>query len=152
VGDYTEDQDSFDEALQMFIASNCTAEDRHELVQQLRHPHKPRDINVQHFYYRLLKLNSYVEWMPGRGEFLTEDQVCQSFYDDMPGPWRDKFVNTGTIVSDLTIAEHMRYFRQQESFRFESIVKRQHVILQLERPSFQETMATTRLQKSVLRR
>jgi hypothetical protein len=38
----------------------------------------------------------------------------------MPGPWRDKFVNAGKVVSDLTIAEHMRYFRQQESFRFES--------------------------------
>ena len=40
-GDFNEDQDGFDEALQMFVASHCTAEDRHELVQQLRHPHKP---------------------------------------------------------------------------------------------------------------
>jgi hypothetical protein len=30
-------------------------------------------------------------------------------------PWRDKFVNAGKVVSNLTIAEHTRYFRQQEN-------------------------------------
>jgi hypothetical protein len=79
VGDYTEDTDGFDEALQMWIASHCTAEDRHDLVQQLRKPHKPREVNCQPFYYRLLELNSYVERMPGTEELLTEDQLRQSF-------------------------------------------------------------------------
>jgi hypothetical protein len=36
VRDYTENTDGLDKALQTFIASNCTAENRHELVQQLR--------------------------------------------------------------------------------------------------------------------
>jgi hypothetical protein len=112
VGDYTEDTDGFNEALQMFIASHCrTAEDRHDLVQQLREPHKPPEVNCQPFHYRLLELNTYVEWTPGTKEFLTEDQLR---HDCMPGPWYDKFVNTGKVVSDLTIAEHTRYFRQQE--------------------------------------
>jgi hypothetical protein len=61
VRDYTEDTDGFDEALQTFIASHCTAEDWHDLIQQLRKPHKPQEVNCQPFYYRLLKLNSYVE-------------------------------------------------------------------------------------------
>jgi hypothetical protein len=52
--------------------------------------------------------------MPGTEEFLTEDQLCQSFYDGMPGPWHDKFVSAGKGVIYLTIAEHKRYFRQQE--------------------------------------
>jgi hypothetical protein len=57
---------SFDEALVTFIASHCTTEEMHELVRQLHHQHKPRDItNVQPFYYRLLKLNSYIELIPG---------------------------------------------------------------------------------------
>jgi hypothetical protein len=52
--------------------------------------------------------------MPGTEEFLTEDQLHQSFYDGMPGPWHHKFVNAGKVVSNLTIAEHTRYFCQQE--------------------------------------
>ena len=48
--------------------------------------------------------------MPGTEEELTAEQLRQSFYDGMPGPWRDKFVNAGKVVSDLTIAEHTRYF------------------------------------------
>jgi hypothetical protein len=49
--------------------------------------------------------------MPGTKEFLTkdqlhqsfydgmltEDQLRQSFYDGMPGPWRDTFVNAGKL-------------------------------------------------------
>jgi hypothetical protein len=78
-----------------------TAEDHQDLAQQLCKPHKPREVNCQPFYYHLLELNSYVEWMPGTEEFLTEDQLRQPFYDGtMSGPWRDKFVNAGNIVSD----------------------------------------------------
>jgi hypothetical protein len=109
-----ESQDGFDATLQTFIASHCTAEDRHELVQQLCHPHKPRELNVQTFYYRMLELNSYVTWMPGTDDELTDDQVHQSFYDGMPNSWRDKFINARKVVSDFSIAEHTRYFRQQE--------------------------------------
>jgi hypothetical protein len=32
----------------------------------------------------------------------------------MPDPWRDKFVNAGKVVRDLTIAEYTHYFCQQE--------------------------------------
>ena len=109
-GNFNEYQDGFDAALRTFAASHCTAEDRHEVVQQLHHPHKPRTVNVQPFYYRLLELNGYVAWMPGTEEELTIEQLRQLFYDGMPGPWRDKFVNAGKVVSDLTIAEHTQYF------------------------------------------
>jgi hypothetical protein len=47
VGDYTEDTDGFDEALQMFITSHCTAEDWHNLVQQLLKLHKPLEVNCE---------------------------------------------------------------------------------------------------------
>jgi hypothetical protein len=113
VGDYTEDIDGFDEALQTFIASHCSAEDRHDRIQQLGKPHKLHEVNCQPFYYRLLELNSYVEWMPGTEEFLTKDQLWQSFYDGMPGHWRDKFVLTGKVMSALIIAEHTRYFHRK---------------------------------------
>jgi hypothetical protein len=129
VGDYNEDTDGFDEALLMFIASHCTAEDRHNLVQQLRKPHKPREVNCLPFYYRLLELNNYVEWMPGTEEFLTEDQLRQSFYDGMPGPWHDKFVNAGNIVSDVTIAKHTHYSCQQEKLS----LRKQHDNAQAQR-------------------
>jgi hypothetical protein len=53
--------------------------------------------------------------MPGTEEFPTEDQLRQSFYNGgMPVPWHDKFVNAGKVVSNLRIAEHTRYFHQQE--------------------------------------
>jgi hypothetical protein len=52
--------------------------------------------------------------MPGTEAFLTEDQLHQLFYNGMPGHWQNKFVNAGKVVSDLTIARHTRYFRQQE--------------------------------------
>jgi hypothetical protein len=48
-----ETPEGFTQAILLFIASHGTPEDRHELVQQLRSPRKPRDIAVQAFYYRL---------------------------------------------------------------------------------------------------
>jgi hypothetical protein len=101
-------------------------------VQQL---HKPQEVNAQPFYYRLLELNSYVAWMPGTEEFLTEDQFHQLFYNGMPGPWRGKFVNSGNVVSDLTIAEHTCYFRQQEKLS----LRKQHEQLTIATPWYGKT-------------
>jgi hypothetical protein len=130
VRDFNEDTDGFDEALLTFIASHCTAEDRHNLVQQLRIPHKPREVNCQPFNYHLLELNSYVEWMPGTEEFFTEDQLRQSFYDGMPGPWRNKFVNAGKVVSDLKqLPNTPVIFANKKNCRFASNMRKHNAVM-----------------------
>ena len=75
---------NFTNCIRSFIASHSTTEDRHEFVGQLRVPHKPREITVQSFYYRLREMNGYVQWMPGNEPELNEDQLKQAFFDAMP--------------------------------------------------------------------
>ena len=105
---------SFEQAIQDFVACHSTEQDRHELVQQLRHPTKPRDLGVQAFYYRLVELNSAVSILPGDDAPLTDDQLKQAFYDGMPPSWRERFINSGSLFNQMTRAEIIRYFRNQE--------------------------------------
>ena len=106
--------EAFDDALREFIAAHATEQDRHELVQQLLHPVKPRSMRVQAFYYRLMELNTYVDWLPGTDAKLTEQQLKRAFYDGMPATWRERFVNAGKVFSSETKAQIIRYFRSQE--------------------------------------
>ena len=104
----------FNGCLLDFIAVHVTAEDRHDLLTQLRSANKPRDMHVQTFYYRLRKINDYVVWMPGNEISLTEDQLKQAFYDAMPNTWRERFLTAGKSIHADTFAQTIRYFRQQE--------------------------------------
>jgi hypothetical protein len=105
---------NFDQAIKDFVACHATDQDRHELVQQLLHPTKPRDLGVQAFYYRLIELNGAVSLLPGTDAPLTDDQLKQAFYDGMPASWKERFVNSGSLFSQMTRAEIIRYFRNQE--------------------------------------
>jgi hypothetical protein len=105
----------FEGCIRSFIASHSTAEDRHELVLQLRSPHKPREILVQSFYYRLHEVNGYVEWLPGNEPQLNENQLQQAFFDPMPSSWRECFTQAGHSNDAMTLAQVLRYFRQQEN-------------------------------------
>jgi hypothetical protein len=55
----------FERCILAFLASHATVEDRYEIVAQLRSPQKPREIKVQSFYYRLCKMNGYVNSLLG---------------------------------------------------------------------------------------
>jgi hypothetical protein len=116
-----EDQDpeetieGLENCLRDFIASHSTAEDCHELVSQLRSPHKPWEILVQSFYHRLREVNGYVEWLPGNEPRLNDDQLKQALFDAMPFTWRERFAKAGHSSSAMTLAEVLIYFRQQES-------------------------------------
>ena len=112
--DRQETPDNFAEDIRSFIAAHSTVEDRHELLQQLRSPRKPRELTVQSFYCRLLEINELVNWLPGDEPALTADQLKQAFYDAMPPTWRDRFIQAGHSSATKTQAELLHYFRQQE--------------------------------------
>ena len=76
--------EGFTEALKMFIAVHATADDRHDLLQQLRNPKKPSNHHVQSFWYPMRELNGYVDWLPGNESALDDAQLKQAFYDAMP--------------------------------------------------------------------
>ncbi|KAL3930781.1 MAG: hypothetical protein SGARI_004385 [Bacillariaceae sp.] len=113
-GNFPRSVENFEAALQEFVASNTTTQDRHELVQQLSNPTKPQDVGVQAFYYRLMELNNALVLLPGAQQPLTNDQLKQSFYDGMPAKWKERFVNSGAIFDDLSRPEIIRYMRNQE--------------------------------------
>ena len=124
--DNTETADHFDDRLRDFIAVHSTAEDRHELVQQLRGPSKkPCKIPVQSFWYRMRELNGYAQWLPGNEPVLTEDQLKQAFYDAMPSAWQERFINSGGSVATKTMAELVRYFRKQEALAVKKMQENQ---------------------------
>jgi hypothetical protein len=120
VVNYTNDdhtEANFDDKLREFIACDATDQVRHELVQQLLHPMKPckEGVSVQQFYYPLLELNNFVNWLPGIDDPLSPQQLKQSLYDAMPQTWKDHFINLGMLFANQTTAEILRYFRQQEN-------------------------------------
>ena len=109
------DEADFAASLQEFIAVHVTAEHRQDLLMQLRSAHKPRDMKIQTFYYRLRELNAYIIWMPGHELPLSEEQIKQAFYDAMPTTWRERYINAGKSVHAEDIAQLVRYFQQQEN-------------------------------------
>ena len=112
----------FTASIQEFVASHVSAEDRHDLLVQLRSARKPRDISVQTFYYRIREINDYLLWMPGDEMMLSEEQLKQAFYDAMPNTWRERFLSAGKTVHDNSFAEVVHYFRQQESLAAKKII------------------------------
>ena len=106
--------DGFDIILKRFIDTFATADDQHQLIQQLQKPTKPREVMVQAFYYQLKKLNGYIPWLPGTASKLTDPQLKEAFYDGMPNAWRVRFVHAGQSRHSMTMPELVRYFRSQE--------------------------------------
>jgi hypothetical protein len=76
---------------------------------------KPRDMNVQTFWYQIHDINKQIEWLPGSEPVLTDNQLKQSFYDAMPETWKNRYVNSGSVFEDSTFAQVAEYFRCQES-------------------------------------
>jgi hypothetical protein len=109
----------FEGCIRSFIASHLTAEDRHELVLQLRSPHKPREILV----YCLREVNGYVEWLPGNEPQLNENQSQQAFFDAMPSTRRERFTQAGHSNGAMTLAQVLCYFCQQENLAIRKQVK-----------------------------
>ena len=105
---------NFDLSLRAFIAATATSDDKHELLQQLRNPSKPRALSVRAFYYRLIELNGYAFWMPGEELSLSHLEIKQAFYDGMPPTWRERFVQAGKSQSQVQQADLIRYFQLQE--------------------------------------
>jgi hypothetical protein len=110
-------EEAFDAKMKEFIACHSTEEDRHELVQQLLQPVKPREVTVQAFYHRILELNEYVNWLPGDDKEvkLTPSQIKKALYDGMPRTWKDHFVKAGQSEMGMTTPEIVRYFRAEEN-------------------------------------
>jgi hypothetical protein len=105
---------AFSQKLRDFIAAHSTAEDRHDLAQQLSTATKPRDVPVQAFFYRIHQLNGYIRWLPGDANELTDVQLKQAFHDAMPLAWKERLVQAGRDQRSMTLAEQVRYFRSQE--------------------------------------
>lgn len=106
---------NFDDRLRDFIAAHTAETDRHELVQQLRSCRKPKNVQVQSFWYMLRRFNSYVDWLPGNEPALAPNQMKQAFYDAMPPTWRQRYDDAGNSIALQTDAEVRIYFRKQES-------------------------------------
>jgi hypothetical protein len=52
-------------------------------------------MKVQTFFYCIMELNDYVEWLPGQEEKLSESQLNLVFYNRLPGSWRAKYMIAG---------------------------------------------------------
>jgi len=117
VAEFAEDVEDpdVDGFLKQFIAAHATPEDRHELLTQLRTAHKAREIGVQQFYYRLLEVNGYVDWLPGTEAALQPEELCQAFHGAMPTKWKEVFTKAGKSIHDMSFAEVVRDFRSQEN-------------------------------------
>ena len=104
----------FETTLKFFIKNKSTQEDRHDLLQQLRQAKKPRDLSVNTFYLRLLQLNEYVKWLPGTAQQLDNDQIKMALYSAMPEAWQQRLSQSGQEIGSITVAQAIRYFRNQE--------------------------------------
>ena len=83
----TADEAGFDAWIGFFIEANATNDDRHELLDFIRHATKPKKMKVQAFYIPLRELNQMVGLLPGAEAPLTNAQLIQAFHDGMPETW-----------------------------------------------------------------
>jgi hypothetical protein len=113
--DDAETEANFDLRLKEFISVHSTSSDRHEWLQSLRNEKKPREMGVQKFWYRLIDINKQIEWLPGFEAVLTDYQIKQAFYDAMPATWKERYVSSASSFEASTMAQVVRYFRDQES-------------------------------------
>jgi hypothetical protein len=60
-------------------------------------------------------MNGYVRCPPGEEPALNENQIKQAFFDSMLSTWRKRFIQAGHSNSLMTLAQVLRYFRQQET-------------------------------------
>ena len=111
VAEFAEDPEEadFDVIVKQFISAHCTPDDRHDLITQLRTGPKPRDVGVQQYYYRLMELNGYVEWLPGFEMKLQPTKVHIAFHAAMPEKWRGFYTSAGKATHQestaITIAQ-----------------------------------------------
>jgi hypothetical protein len=95
--------DDFDATIRTCIASHATPEDRHELVQQLRSPRKPRDIGQ--IILLSLTRNQRIRWLSLRPIGLLVAKRIQNQKCDWPlktlfDPGSDKtFINQSSRTS-----------------------------------------------------
>jgi len=118
VAEFADDPEEadFDVLIKHFIAAHCTPDDRHDLLSQLCTGAKPRHVGVQQYYYRLLELNGYVDWLPGFETELQDNEIKVAFHGPMPSSWRERSTGAGKSVHAESTAEKVRYFRSQETF------------------------------------
>jgi hypothetical protein len=70
-------------------------------------------------------LNGYIGWLPGNETSLNEEQLKQAFYDAMPSTWRERYIQAGHSSVSMTIAQLLRYFRQQEHLAIQKQIENQ---------------------------
>ena len=109
-----EKPESFRSLIKHFIEAHATDDDRHELLDSIRHAHKPRFMKTQAFYYRLRELNEQVEYLPGEEDKLNLDQLDQAFHDGMPSVWRERYTNAGRSVRTDEHSALLKFFRDQQ--------------------------------------
>jgi hypothetical protein len=83
-------------SIRHFIAVHPIDEDCYELLDYIRSVAKPRKMDV---------LNRQVDWMPGNNLPLTEDQLHQAFFDNMPTMWKEQFENAVRPVHNIAHAD-----------------------------------------------
>jgi hypothetical protein len=63
--DIAQSKENFMLCVKQFIAVHSTSSDHHEWLKILRTEKKPRDMDVQTFWYRIHDINKQIEWLPG---------------------------------------------------------------------------------------
>jgi len=102
--------DSFEATLRQFIAAHCDEEDRSDLVDQLRSVKKPRWMSVNNYRYQYQLFCSYVEWMPGHADPLTDDEMKEYLFKGFPETWQTDFKKSKTLGNEtiVSVAYYMK--------------------------------------------
>jgi hypothetical protein len=109
------DEAGFDRWIGYFIEANATDDDRHELLDFIRHSTKPKKMKVQAFYIRLRELNDMVDLLPGTEAKLTQSQLDQAFHDAMLESWRRFYAQAGRSLRTDNHARCLQFFRAQQA-------------------------------------
>ena len=114
IGNIMKTPETFDAFARQFIAAHVTPDDRYELVQQMREVEKPMTMPAQTFWYKMMEINSCVEWFPGHEPQLTQDQLKVAFIEGMPAPWKDRFRTAGHSIQTTDVTTALHFFRLQQ--------------------------------------
>jgi competence CoiA-like predicted nuclease len=111
-----QDANMFNASIQHFIAFHFDPEDQHELLQQIRAPHKSPNITMLNFWYACWhRMNGFVAFLTENGVPLNKETECQAMFDCQPTKWHDDFTQHKGLLTDFNLEVVMHYFHNQEN-------------------------------------
>jgi hypothetical protein len=121
--DVKETEDNYLELMKLLTLKYVPVKCAHRTRTFLREVKKPRNMSVEAFKTRIIKINGYLAYMPdykGLNQPLTDDEIQLLFEGAMPRSWRSAIAKTGHH-EDMDLLDSFQYMKMMEDEEMEDM-------------------------------